>query len=163
MRFIVTQELASTGDQYIHSFLFFFEAVDMLKCPEGSLMKKLMWLVLWPGNLLLFLTVPDVRRGGKWRQVYLLSFLVCVSWIGILSYLVTWFITVIGNIHTSPTNARFRNDLRNVDLWFTGDTIGFPDSAMGITFLAAGGSVPEAVALVVVARQGIFSLNLSIN
>jgi len=104
--------------------------VDMLKCPEGSLMKKLMWLVLWPGNLLLFLTVPDVRRGGKWRQVYLLSFLVCVSWIGILSYLVTWFITVIG------------------------DTIGFPDSAMGITFLAAGGSVPEAVALVVVARQG---------
>lgn len=37
---------------------------------------------------------------------------------------------------------------------FKGYTLGIPDSAMGITFLAAGGSVPEAVAAVVVARAG---------
>lgn len=36
-----------------------------------------------------------------------------------------------------------------------GYTLGIPDSAMGITFLAAGGSVPEGVAAVVVARAGI--------
>lgn len=35
-----------------------------------------------------------------------------------------------------------------------GYTLGIPDSAMGITFLAAGGSVPEGVAAVVVARAG---------
>ena len=74
------------------------EAVEMFKWPEGSSMKKLTWLLMWPGNLMLFLTVPDVRRGGKWKRFYLLSFLICVCWIGILSYLVTWFITVIGTI-----------------------------------------------------------------
>ena len=41
-----------------------------------------------------------------------------------------------------------------------GYTIGIPDSAMGITFLAAGGSVPEAVAAVVVARQGRYEHSL---
>lgn len=32
-----------------------------------------------------------------------------------------------------------------------------PDSVMGITFLAAGTSVPEAVSSVIVAKQGNFS------
>lgn len=35
-----------------------------------------------------------------------------------------------------------------------GYTIGIPDSIMGITFLAAGTSVPDAMASVMVARQG---------
>lgn len=42
-------------------------------------------------------------------------------------------------------------------VFLVGYTLGIPDSAMGITFLAAGGSVPEGVAAVVVARAGIFS------
>lgn len=36
----------------------------------------------------------------------------------------------------------------------TGDTLSIPDSVMGITFLAAGTSVPEAVSSVIVAKQG---------
>ena len=35
-----------------------------------------------------------------------------------------------------------------------GFTLGIPDSIMGITFLAAGTSVPDAMASVMVARQG---------
>lgn len=35
-----------------------------------------------------------------------------------------------------------------------GDTLKIPDSVMGITFLAAGTSVPEAVSSVIVAKQG---------
>ena len=35
-----------------------------------------------------------------------------------------------------------------------GYTLGIPDSIMGITFLAAGTSVPDAMASVMVARQG---------
>lgn len=35
-----------------------------------------------------------------------------------------------------------------------GDTLNIPDSVMGITFLAAGTSVPEAVSSVIVAKQG---------
>lgn len=44
-------------------------------------------------------------------------------------------------------------------LWtfsFVGDTLSIPDSVMGITFLAAGTSVPEAVSSVIVAKQGKF-------
>lgn len=35
-----------------------------------------------------------------------------------------------------------------------GHTLGIPDSVMGLTFLAAGTSIPEAVSSVIVARQG---------
>lgn len=38
--------------------------------------------------------------------------------------------------------------------YFSGDTLKIPDSVMGITFLAAGTSVPEAVSSVIVAKQG---------
>lgn len=38
--------------------------------------------------------------------------------------------------------------------FFLGDTLKIPDSVMGITFLAAGTSVPEAVSSVIVAKQG---------
>lgn len=43
-------------------------------------------------------------------------------------------------------------------LWFQvtviGFTLGIPDVIMGITFLAAGTSVPDCMASVIVARQG---------
>jgi sodium/potassium/calcium exchanger 4 len=35
-----------------------------------------------------------------------------------------------------------------------GDTLDIPDSVMGLTFLAAGMSVPEAVSSVIVTNQG---------
>ena len=35
-----------------------------------------------------------------------------------------------------------------------GFTAGIPDSVMGITFLAAGTSIPDAMASLIVARQG---------
>ncbi|XP_039278889.1 sodium/potassium/calcium exchanger 4 [Nilaparvata lugens] len=43
----------------------------------------------------------------------------------------------------------------------TGDTLKIPDSVMGITFLAAGTSVPEAVSSVIVAKQGHGSMGIS--
>lgn len=106
-----------------------FLAVELWKWPEGSLASKIYWCFMWPANFILVFTIPDVRRKG-WRRAYPLAFFICILWIGSLSYLVTWFITVIGY------------------------TLFIPDSAMGITFLAAGGSIPEAVAVVVVARAG---------
>lgn len=40
------------------------------------------------------------------------------------------------------------------NFFFPGDTLMIPDSVMGITFLAAGTSVPEAVSSVIVAKKG---------
>lgn len=44
-----------------------------------------------------------------------------------------------------------------------GFTFGIPDSVMGITFLAAGSSIPDALSSVLVVRQGRKCLNLKID
>lgn len=45
--------------------------------------------------------------------------------------------------------------MKLIIIWLeTGDTLNIPDSVMGLTFLAAGTSVPEAVSSVIVTNQG---------
>jgi len=104
--------------------------MKLFERPKGHWLRQLFFYLMWPSNVLFLVTIPDVRRGGRWKKFYLLGFLACISWVGALSYMVTWWITVIG------------------------DTLGIPDSEMGITFLAAGGSIPQGYALYVVAKQG---------
>lgn len=53
------------------------------------------WVLIWPISLLLFLTVPDCRQ-ERWKNWYPLTFLSCVIWIGLTSYMVAWMITAIG-------------------------------------------------------------------
>lgn len=38
--------------------------------------------------------------------------------------------------------------------FYTGETLGIPDTVMGLTLLAAGTSIPDTVASVMVAREG---------
>nr|CAD7586816.1 unnamed protein product [Timema genevievae] len=99
---------------------------------EESSGKKFWWVFIWPISFLLKITIPDCRS-ERWKNYYLLTFTMCILWIGSTSYTVAWMITVIG------------------------DTLGIPDSVVGITFLAAGTSVPEAVSSVIVTNQGKFS------
>ncbi|XP_026464579.1 sodium/potassium/calcium exchanger 5-like [Ctenocephalides felis] len=54
----------------------------------------------------------------------------CIVWIGVNAYLVFWMVAVIGV------------------------TLGVPDSVMGMTFLAAGGCLPEAISIVIMSRKG---------
>ncbi|EZA57026.1 Sodium/potassium/calcium exchanger, partial [Ooceraea biroi] len=97
--------------------------------PSGNTLAKIWFCFVWPLKLILFVTIPDSRY-KRWRNWYLLTFVMCVIWIAISSYLSSWMTTVIG------------------------DTIGIPDSVMGITFLAAGGNMPELVSIVILSRQG---------
>ena len=53
-----------------------------------------------------------------------------IVWLCLLTYLMVWMVVIIGF------------------------TFGIPDSVMGITFLAAGSSVPDALSSVLVVRQG---------
>ncbi|XP_076279104.1 sodium/potassium/calcium exchanger 4 [Lasioglossum baleicum] len=96
---------------------------------ERSALSKFWFLLVWPLKFLLFITIPDPRR-ERFSRWYPLTFLMCVVWIAISSYLISWMVTVIGS------------------------TIGIPDSIMGLTFLAAGGNVPEMSSIVILARQG---------
>ncbi|XP_061515793.1 sodium/potassium/calcium exchanger 3 isoform X3 [Anopheles gambiae] len=98
----------------------------------------------WPITLVLWATIPDCRRYPRLRLV---TFFACIFWIGITSYFVAFLITVVDN------QPFFR--------YFQGDTIDIPDSVMGLTFLAAGTSVPEAVSSIIVTNQGHGEMGIS--
>lgn len=106
------------------------EEFSLVKYPyKQSCFRQFLWIITWPIYLVYFFTIPDCERPSL-KKMFPLTFIMCIVWIGSLSYLVAWMITIIG------------------------DTLKIPDSVMGITFLAAGTSVPEAVSSVIVAKQG---------
>ncbi|XP_056291170.1 sodium/potassium/calcium exchanger 3 [Pseudoliparis swirei] len=104
-------------------------------CPVGGC-NKLKWLLSWPLCLLLYFTVPDSSK-PRWDNFYMLSFFCSTLWIAGFSYIMVWMVTVIGF------------------------TFGIPDVIMGITFLAAGTSVPDCMASLIVARQGMGDMAVS--
>ena len=53
----------------------------------------------------------------------------CIAWIGVVAYQVTWLITIIGY------------------------TIQVPDTVMGLSFLAVGTSIPEVFSSLIVSKQ----------
>ncbi|KAL0277177.1 UNVERIFIED_CONTAM: hypothetical protein PYX00_004543 [Menopon gallinae] len=97
---------------------------------------KCFFFVSWPIALVLFLTIPDCRKEKK-QKLWPLTFIMCIVWIATTSYVVSWMITVVG------------------------DTMSIPDSVMGLTFLAAGMSVPEATSSVIVTNQGHGAMGIS--
>ncbi|CAH2034275.1 unnamed protein product, partial [Iphiclides podalirius] len=118
----------SDKDGYEHS---------LWKWPSGrSHLTKITWIITWPIHLVFMFTIPDCEK-PRFKSWFPLTFIMCIVWIGSLSYIVAWMITIIG------------------------DTLMIPDSVMGITFLAAGTSVPEAVSSVIVAKQGHGSMGIS--
>ncbi|XP_028253347.1 sodium/potassium/calcium exchanger 4 isoform X3 [Parambassis ranga] len=97
---------------------------------------KFKWLISWPLLLLLFFTVPNCAK-PRWERYFMVSFILSTVWIAVFSYLMVWMVTIIGY------------------------TLGIPDVIMGITFLAAGTSVPDCIASLIVARQGLGDMAVS--
>lgn len=85
------------------------------------------WSLTYPLHAALFYTIPDCK---KRPLLFLLTFLMSIIWTALLSYIMVWMVVLIGF------------------------TFGIPDSVMGITFLAAGTSIPDAYASIHVARAG---------
>jgi len=151
---------------------------------KGGPIAMLLWVVMLPVNACLFCTIPDVRRvraqcrcpedkvggdeatlpierpkhlkgqmvsvvipagvgpdqlfypklsgcnGIDWESLYPVSFIVAIAWVGVFSGMMVDWATSIGCV------------------------VGIPDAVMGLTFLAAGTSVPDLLTSVVVAKQG---------
>ncbi|KAL1524928.1 hypothetical protein AB1Y20_019805 [Prymnesium parvum] len=99
-------------------------------CPpaDATLGFRVLWYVVLPLKLLMA-TIPDVRH-PRYRGLYALTFLVSIFWIGVFSYLMVWWATTIGEV------------------------CGIPTAVMGLTFLAAGTSIPDLLTSVIVAKQG---------
>ncbi|XP_006628764.2 sodium/potassium/calcium exchanger 5 [Lepisosteus oculatus] len=96
--------------------------------PEADL-KRILWVLCLPIITLLFLTTPDCRR-QFWKRWFPLTFLMAAVWISAFTYILVWMVTIVG------------------------ETLGIPDTVMGLTLLAAGTSIPDTVASVLVAREG---------
>jgi hypothetical protein len=56
---------------------------------------QVVWVITWPIHLIFMFTIPDCEK-PKFKQWFPLTFLMCIVWIGSLSYLVAWMITIIG-------------------------------------------------------------------
>ncbi|XP_066557495.1 sodium/potassium/calcium exchanger 5 [Amia ocellicauda] len=101
---------------------------SVFKMPEADI-KRILWVLSLPLTTLLFLTTPDCRR-RFWKRWFMLTFFMSAVWISAFTYVLVWMVTVVG------------------------ETLGVPDTVMGLTLLAAGTSIPDTVASVLVAREG---------
>uniref|UniRef100_A0A8C0F447 Solute carrier family 24 member 3 n=1 Tax=Bubo bubo TaxID=30461 RepID=A0A8C0F447_BUBBB len=104
--------------------------------PSKKLLEILKWLFTWPLSFVLYFTVPNCNKPHleKW---FMVTFASSTLWIAAFSYMMVWMVTIIGY------------------------TLGIPDVIMGITFLAAGTSVPDCMASLIVARQGMGDMAVS--
>ncbi|XP_067143582.1 sodium/potassium/calcium exchanger Nckx30C-like [Centruroides vittatus] len=98
--------------------------------------KRINYILVAPIVLPLWITLPDVRKPEK-RKWFPWGFLGSIMWIAIFSYLMVWWATLVG------------------------DTIGIPSEVMGLTFLAAGTSIPDLITSVLVARKGFGDMAVS--
>ncbi|KAJ8974036.1 hypothetical protein NQ317_001824 [Molorchus minor] len=100
-----------------------------LNMKKGSFFAQASWVIVYPIHWLCKKTVPDCRS-EKFKNWYPLTFFVSMIWISFYSYFMVWMITIIGY------------------------TMGIPDTVMGLTFVAAGVSVPDALSSIAVVREG---------
>jgi len=101
----------------------------ILSGPQGSIVAKIMWFISLPLMVPMWITLPDTRNPTK-KKWFVITFFGSILWIAGFSYLMVWWATV------------------------SGETIGISDAVMGLTFLAAGTSVPDLITSVLVAKQG---------
>lgn len=104
--------------------------------PPSSSLQKCLWIASLPILAVCYVTVPDCRR-KKWEKWFFITFLLSCIWIGVLSYVLVWMITIIGY------------------------TLHIRDTIMGLTFLAAGASIPDVISSLLVARDGLGDMAVS--
>lgn len=109
---------------------------DVPKIDRDGYLLGFRWLLCYPIKMMLYCTIPDCRK-ARWERYFIATFVISLMWIAVFSYVTVWMITYIGF------------------------AFGIPDSVMGITFLAAGTSVPDAMSSIFVARQGLVDMAIT--
>lgn len=110
------------------------EPID-LSWPSGW-KDRMVYVIRAPVVFCMYYTVQDIKRPGK-RYLYLWCFIWSMLWIVGFSYLMVWWATEVGN------------------------TLGIETEIMGLTFLAAGTSIPDLITSVLVARKGFGDMAVS--
>ncbi|CAO1318007.1 unnamed protein product [Diamesa serratosioi] len=110
------------------------EALSMA-WPSG-LKDRIIYLLVAPIIFPLWLTLPDTRT-PRGKRFFPVTFIGSIVWIAAYSYLMVWWANVAG------------------------DTAKIPPEVMGLTFLAAGTSIPDLITSVIVARKGFGDMAVS--
>lgn len=63
--------------------------------PQGSVLRTIWWAYTWPIKCLLTICIPNPKT---WRRLYPITFIMCVLFIGLNSYMIVWMITIMGKI-----------------------------------------------------------------
>eukprot|EP00924_Labyrinthula_sp_SR-Ha-C_P002097 augustus_masked-scaffold_19-processed-gene-0.34-mRNA-1 protein AED:0.06 eAED:0.06 QI:0/-1/0/1/-1/1/1/0/530 len=103
--------------------------------PDGFI-EKITWIILFPINVLFAFTIPNCED-DKYKKYYLISFFSCMFWLAGLCYVMVILASEIGCL------------------------LGINPVIMGVTLLAAGTSVPDAIASMVVARKGMADMAIA--
>jgi len=98
--------------------------------------KRITYVCFLPLVLPLWLTLPDTRKQES-RKFFPISFIGSILWIAVFSYLMVWWATI------------------------SGEAFSIPPEVMGLTFLAAGTSIPDLFTSVIVARKGFGDMAVS--
>lgn len=61
--------------------------------PISNRWKAVWWTYTWPIRVLLMFTVPNPKT---YRRMYPLTFIMCILWIGLISYFIVELLEVIG-------------------------------------------------------------------
>jgi Ca2+/Na+ antiporter len=104
--------------------------VDYVRGGAGEgIASKLLWGASLPLMIPMWCSIPDPQDKARERY-YPCAFIMSIVWIAIFSYFMVWWATTLGV------------------------TLGISDAVMGLTFLAAGTSVPDLITSVLVAKEG---------
>ena len=103
------------------------EGID-LTFPD-TLRARIMYCITAPLIFPLYYSMPDVQKEAK-QDKWPFTFVGSILWLGCMTYVMVWFAVVVG------------------------ESLRIPDEVMGLTFLAAGTSVPDLLTSVIVARHG---------
>eukprot|EP00968_Pinguiococcus_pyrenoidosus_P027542 scaffold7381_cov310-Pinguiococcus_pyrenoidosus.AAC.88 len=98
-----------------------------------NLQGQIIYWVLLPINVWLAFTIPNCNAKywkDKWDKIFLVTFFMSLVSIMLFSYFMVWWAAIIGQV------------------------IGISDTIMGLTLLAAGTSIPDALSSVYMARAG---------
>ena len=96
--------------------------------PEGA-SDMAVALFAFPLSFAMCFTVPHPGRKG-WEKSWPFTFIMCIFWIAGLSFFMVWWAELLGTV------------------------IGIPPTIMGLTLLAGGTSIPDAMSSIAVAKRG---------
>jgi len=96
--------------------------------PEGT-KERVMFFVTLPLVFLMHFTVPNCAE-ERWAKFFMVTFGMSLIWIAVFSYLLVWWVSIVGEV------------------------IHVDDVVLGLTVIAAGTSIPDALSSVIMARMG---------